>query len=326
MKLTQQLALVCLVLVFGGPVWAASDKHEHERQEEQDHEHQEEHDHDRAHEEHGDEHGDEPATRISAEVAKDHGIVTDQVGPATLRRTVKTYGRVVVPSSRISHIRARFGGLITDVAVDVGDTVKAGDLLATVEANASLKQYQIRAPIDGLVTQRHANAGEFADEQALLTLVDASELWVELRVFEGQLTDIGTGQIVTISSATQRTDSVIQTILPSMDEHPFVIARTHINNSTGVWGPGMFVEGDVVAEETELPLAIRTSGLQTMEDELGVFVKDGDQYEFKPLSIGRSDGRISEVLNGAASGTQYVAGNSFLIKADIEKSTAEHDH
>ena len=60
--------------------------------------------------------------------------------------------------------------------------------------------------------------------------------------------------------------------------------------------------------------------------ELGVFVKDGDQYEFVPLSIGRSDGRISEVLNGAASGTQYVAGNSFLIKADIEKSTAEHDH
>ena len=124
MKWKQQVALVCLALAFGGPAWAAGDDHE-------------------------DEHEDEPITTISPEVAKDHGIVTDHVGPATLRRTVKTYGRVVVPSSRISHIRARFGGLITDVAVDVGDTVKAGDLLATVEANTSLKQYQIKDEMVG---------------------------------------------------------------------------------------------------------------------------------------------------------------------------------
>ncbi len=301
MKLNRQAVLGCLIaLSLSGQARADSDEHE-------------------------DEHEGEPVTTIASEIALDHGITTIEVGPATLRRTTKTYGRVVVPSNQISHIRARFGGLVTDVAVDVGDAIKAGDLLATVEANASLKRYQIKAPIDGMVTQRHANAGEFAEDQVLLTLVDASQLWAELRVFEGQLTEISTGQPVMISSATQSTDSVIRTILPSMDEHPFVIARAQIDNSTGAWSPGMFVEGNVVIEETAVPVTIETRALQRMGDETGVFVRDGDQYEFKPVSTGRSDGMISEVLSGVDTGTPYVTGNSYLIKADIEKSSAEHE-
>lgn len=302
MNINRRALLGCLVaLSLNGQVWAGSDEHE-------------------------DEHEGEPVTTIASEIALDHGITTSEVGPATLRRTAKTYGRVTVPSNQISHIRARFGGLITDVIVDVGDAVEAGDLLATVEANASLKRYQIKAPIDGLVTQRHANAGEFAEDQILLTLVDATQLWAELRVFEGQLTEISTGQPVMISSATQSTESVIRTILPSMDDHPFVIARAQIDNATGAWSPGMFVEGNVVVEETAVPVTIEARALQLMGDERGVFVKDGDQYEFQSVSIGRSDGTIAEVLSGLDLGTPYVVGNSYLVKADIEKSSAEHDH
>ena len=284
-------------------------------------------DHVRADEDEHEEHGEgEPVTSISPETASDHGITTSEAGPATLHRTAKTYGRVVVPSNQISHIRARFNGLITDVAVDVGDRVTAGELLATIEANASLKRYLIKAPIGGLVTQRHANAGEFADDQALLTLVDTSTLWVELRVFEGQLNDVRTGQPVLISSATQKATSDIETILPSMDEHPFMVARAHIDNTAGVWSPGMFVEGDVVVEEVEVPLTVLTSGLQNMSGKVGVFVTDGQQYEFKPVVVGRSDGRVSEVLRGLEQGARYVAGNSFLVKSDIEKSSVEDEH
>lgn len=302
MKLIRQASLLSLiVLCLGIEARAESDEHEHEEE-------------------------GEPITTIADEVALDHGIVTSQVGPATLRRTVKTYGRVVVPSNQISHIRARFVGLITDVFVDVGDFVEAGELLATVQANASLKQYQIKAPIDGMVTQRHANAGELAQDQELLTLVDSSQLWVELRVFEGQLADVRPDQAVAIYSATQTTASAIQNILPSMDDHPFVVARAQIDNETGVWSPGMFVEGDVVVELTSIPLAVEIDALQNMDGEPGVFIKENDQYEFHPISVGRSDGRFAEVLRGLEAGDRYVSGNSYLVKADVEKSSAEHEH
>jgi cobalt-zinc-cadmium efflux system membrane fusion protein len=52
----------------------------------------------------------------------------------------------------------------------------------------------------------------------------------------------------------------------------------------------------------------------------------GDTYEVRMLELGVNDGEMVEVLNGLKPDTPYVSGNSFLIKADIEKSGASHDH
>ena len=51
-----------------------------------------------------------------------------------------------------------------------------------------------------------------------------------------------------------------------------------------------------------------------------------DTYEIRPLELGRSDGNLTEVLGGLQAGDRYVVENSYLIKADIEKSGASHDH
>jgi cobalt-zinc-cadmium efflux system membrane fusion protein len=44
------------------------------------------------------------------------------------------------------------------------------------------------------------------------------------------------------------------------------------------------------------------------------------------LELGERDGEWVEVLGGIDPGTPYVVEQSFLIKADIEKSGASHDH
>lgn len=273
-----------------------------------------------------DEHEDEAATLIDADQARSSGIATAFAGSGELSRTVKTYGRVVVPPNQISHMRARFPGLIKTVSVDIGDVVDAGDRLATIEANTSLKSYTISAPISGIVTQRHANAGELAQDQVLFSIVNPEQLWAELRIFEGQLADVRTGQPLRLSSATQETTSMVENIMPSLDDHPFVIARAKIDNKTGIWSPGMFVEGDIVVETFSASLVVDNRALQTLEGARGVFTQDGERYEFHPLQLGRSDGDFTEVLGGLEPGSIYVVENSYLIKADIEKSGAAHEH
>lgn len=57
-----------------------------------------------------------------------------------------------------------------------------------------------------------------------------------------------------------------------------------------------------------------------------VFIKVGDEYEIRPLELGISDGRFTQVLSGLNVGDDYVVNQSYLIKADIEKSGASHDH
>ncbi|WP_234400270.1 hypothetical protein [Shewanella marina] len=57
-----------------------------------------------------------------------------------------------------------------------------------------------------------------------------------------------------------------------------------------------------------------------------MFVKHGNIFEARPVILGESDGKYVEVINGLASGTEYVIKNSYLLKADIMKNAAKHVH
>jgi cobalt-zinc-cadmium efflux system membrane fusion protein len=90
--------------------------------------------------------------------------------------------------------------------------------------------------------------------------------------------------------------------------------------------PGQFVTGRVVVEEFAVPLAIEKRALQRFRDLDVVFEQIGDVYEVRALQLGRADAERVEVLSGLQPGARYVVANSYLIKADIEKSGAAHDH
>ncbi len=78
--------------------------------------------------------------------------------------------------------------------------------------------------------------------------------------------------------------------------------------------------------EHAVPLAVRLSAIQRFRDFQVVFAKFEDSYEVRMLTLGRRDQEWVEVLEGLKPATEYVSENSYLIKADIEKSGASHDH
>ncbi|MEE4464815.1 efflux RND transporter periplasmic adaptor subunit, partial [Azotobacter chroococcum] len=105
-----------------------------------------------------------------------------------------------------------------------------------------------------------------------------------------------------------------------------VVARASIPNPDGRWRPGMSVSAEVTIAKHQVPLAVKESGLQRFRDFTVVFAQVGETYEVRMLELGARDGEYVEVLGGLKPGTPYVAEQSFLIKADIEKSGASHDH
>jgi cobalt-zinc-cadmium efflux system membrane fusion protein len=102
--------------------------------------------------------------------------------------------------------------------------------------------------------------------------------------------------------------------------------RITLDNAQRRWTPGLFVEGAIHVGESAVPLAVKRSGLQGFRDFTVVFVQVGDTYEVRMLELGRQDDTWIEVRDGLKPGARYVAQNSYLIKADIEKSGASHDH
>jgi cobalt-zinc-cadmium efflux system membrane fusion protein len=257
------------------------------------------------------------------------GIHTDVVGPAVLIETRTLTGRVQTNPNRLARVRPRFPGMVKAIHRELGDAVSAGDVLATVQSNESLQDYAVEAPIDGLIIKRDIQLGEASGDQPLFVIADLSDVWVELDVFVRDLDHIRKGMPVTIETLDERYQTVakIDWVSPlTAHASQSVRARVVVSNAEGRLRPGQFVRGRVTVAEAEVPLAIRPSALQRFRDFQVVFARFDDVYEVRMLDLGRRNRDWAEVLGGIEAGTHYVTENSYLIKADIEKAGAGHDH
>lgn len=268
----------------------------------------------------------EGRVRIAAGLAEEAGITTATAGPGEVRETLRLYGRLHPDPARVAGLRARFPGLITRLDVQLGQRVERGQQLATVESDDSLRPYALRAPIGGEVIDLAANAGEVAGADALLRIADHSRLWALLVVHPRQAAQVATGQAVTLRADGLQASGEIDHVAPTDAARPARHARVVVDNSSGRWTPGMAVTGGVEVSRVQAPLVVDNRALQRWRDFTVVFARFGETYEVRMLDTGRSDGRVTEVLGGLEPGTEYVVGNSYLIKADIEKSGASHDH
>ena len=120
--------------------------------------------------------------------------------------------------------------------------------------------------------------------------------------------------------------SSIQQLLPNTQQAPYLIARVPLKDTEQTWFPGMMVEADVTIQQKDADLRVPNSAIQRLNDNQIVFIKVGDQYELRPLEVGLSDKNYTEVKSGLRQGDEIVVGNSYLIKADLEKSGAAHAH
>jgi cobalt-zinc-cadmium efflux system membrane fusion protein len=271
----------------------------------------------------------EGRTAIAADTAQVMGIATSDAGPALLKEQLTLSGVIQADPARVSRVRARYAGIVREVAAQPWANVARGALLARVQSNESLQNYSIEAPIGGVIVEHRAQVGEATGEEPLFTIIDLSRVWVELDVFQNDLARIADGQSVEIFDLDGRklADGRVSRIAPlAIHGSQSVRARVVLDNASGVLRPGQFVSGRVTMGESKVALAVEKTGLQRFRDFDVVFEQVGDTYEVRMLELGRADATRVEVLAGLEAGARYVTQNSYLIKADIEKSGASHDH
>ena len=316
------------------------DAHGDDHSDEDVHEHEEE-----SHDDHGDEDGEddghghghghghgeheEGRTEIDADAAKAAGIVVSKAGPATIQDVLTLTGRVVLNRNTTADVKARFPGIVRSVKVNLGEKVSKGQALASVESNESLSVYTVSSPTDGVVLTRNTNVGNVAGDAPLFTIADISNVWAEFHIFPRDLGKVQEGQLVRVHTLEdgRQIEAPISMLLPTADQlSQTVIAVVTIPNANNEWRAGMSVEGDVHVAESKVPLAVTAKAVQRMEDKTVVFVKEDDGYEMRPVKLGKGDGNLVEIREGLQAGEQYVSQGSFIVKADIGKSEAGHEH
>ena len=194
----------------------------------------------------------------------------------------------------------------------------------------NLTRYEIRSPIDGTVTDKQVAAGQVVKEDASIFVVaDLSSVWAEMTVYAKDINSVKLNQQVTVKSSalnaeTTGTVTYVGTLVGTSSRT--ATARVVLKNNDAVWRPGIPVDVQLVADEVEVPLAVSIEGIQSLRDWKVVFARYGDAFEARPISTGRSDDKHIEVLDGLLPGERYAALNSFLIKAELGKAGASHDH
>jgi cobalt-zinc-cadmium efflux system membrane fusion protein len=276
------------------------------------------------HEEDGGEH-----VKLTPEQIQRAGIGLAQAGPATVREHLPLYGVITPNAERTREVAARFPGAIRTVTKRVGDSVRQGETLATVESNESLQTYAVVAPLNGVVIARNTNPGEQAGDKALFTVADLSSVWVELSVFPRDIAKVRVGQSVRVKSADTglSADGKVVYVAPfGTSSNQTLNARVLLENAERKWPPGLYVTAEVTLSSTPVPLAVSSEALQTMEERTVVFVQTEEGFEPRTAQLGRSDGEVTEVLAGLDPGETYATKNSFILKAELGKGEAEHGH
>lgn len=345
-------------------------------------------------------HGEEGHIELSAEQITAAGIQLAEAKAQNISRGLPFPGEVRFDEDRTAHVVPRVPGVVESVAVNLGQTVKKGQLLAVIASqqisdqrseqaaaqrrlalarttyerekklwqdkisaeqdflqarqalqeaeiavsNAQQKisvlsgsvvatggnRYELRAPFDGVVVEKHLTPGEVVDEStAAFTLSDLSRVWVTFGVSPKDLTKVQVGKAVTVSAPelnAQVNGSVAYVGSLLGEQTRTATVRVTLENPQGSWRPGLFVTALVATDSREAKVAVPETAIQTVEDKTTVFVRTDDGFEARAVELGsRAAGHV-EITQGLEPGAQVASAGSFVLKSELGKASAEHSH
>ncbi|AYM76539.1 efflux RND transporter periplasmic adaptor subunit [Janthinobacterium agaricidamnosum] len=332
---------------------------------------------------------------------KTAGVMVAKSGTASINSAFQLAGEVRFNEDRTAHIVPRLQGVVESVAVDLGQQVKKGQVLAIIAStvlsemrseslgaqkrlamakltydrekklwedkisaeqdylqaqqglreaeiaaqNASqkiaaigasgassgaLNRFELRAPFDGAIIEKHITLGEsVAADVNVFTIADLSTVWAEIIVPAKDLgtVRVGTKALVKATTMDSEASGVVSYVGSLLGEQTRTAkARVTLANPKLAWRPGLFVNVDMTSDEREVPVAVASDAIQTVEGSPAVYIRIDGGFFAQPVETGRSDGKYTEIVKGLAAGTTYAAKGSFVLKAEQGKDSAEHAH
>lgn len=187
----------------------------------------------------------------------------------------------------------------------------------------------VRAPLAGVVIERPAVAGQTVDEtKSLATIADLSRVWIEAAVPADSLGQVSVGMAVQVSANTLAAalDGVVAFVDPILGaDTRMATVRIALPNPGLRLRPGMLATVDLLGRQTGAAVTVASDAIQTIHEHSVVFVRTAAGFRAQDVTLGRSDGKRTQIVAGLTAGTPYAAGGSFLLKADLGKSDAGHE-
>jgi cobalt-zinc-cadmium efflux system membrane fusion protein len=370
----------------------SKDAHGHEGHEHGAHEHEEDH-----------------VVRLSEARQRELGIEVAVAEPGSLKNQLALSGTIALNTDRLVHLVPRIPGIVRDVRKNLGDAVRAGEVVAVLDSrelaeakaaylaagerltlaadtfqrekdlwekkispaedyinakqalaearierrlakqmllalgfsesalkrlatqpDTSFTRYEVTAPVSGTVIEKHLTVGETVkDDSEAFSIADLEMVWVNLNVSPSDLPLVKKGQPVRIAAGPglPEAEGKVSYIGATVSEETrTALVRVELPNPDGSFRPGLFVTATLAAGEAAAAVLIPQSAIQTLEGKSSVFVRTPEGFAPRAITLGQANDTHVEVTGGLAAGERYAVTETFLLKADLAKSEAGHQH
>jgi len=275
----------------------------------------------------------------SAEIATVKGdylaaLRTTELARVTFEREQRLWQRKI--SAEQDFLKARTDWQEAQIRLDLARQKLAALGLGQADVEAlprqpieALRRQEVRSPIAGRITARPAVLGtSVSSDTEVYTVADLSTVWVEVAVPPSDLTFVKEGMPVRIRGEGEvRGEGRIVFLSPVLDpETRSARAVVEVPNQEGAFRPGGFATAEVATQEQRADVLVPRTAVQEIEGESVVFVRTPEGFEKREVVLGRGDQDGVEVVFGLEPGERYAAANTFVLKAELGKSEAEHSH
>lgn len=247
---------------------------------------------------------------------------------SNFERVDKLYAEKIIPEKELLAKKQE----LAEAQIDAEST----SLMLQSAGSGAAGKYNLVAPFDGTIIEKHASIGEvLKDDTRVFVIADLSTVWVDITVYAKDLAKITVGQSVIV-----RADGIEKPLVGSISfvgaiaksDARAAQARVVLQNPDGKLKPGLFVSAEIALERVDAAMVIPDDAIQKIDGLSIVFVEEDGAFEARKVKTGRvgvsgSDPRVVlEILGGLSPGEEYVDKGSFVLKAELGKGAAGHDH
>ena len=275
---------------------------------------------------------DENMVTLTQENLQNVTLKTEPAQLGSLGMTLKAAGRVSANLNKTAKVTPTLEGRLTKLNFDLNDRVKAGDVVALVESPELLgKPLELKAPIDGVIIERMATAGELVDKsKAIYTISDPAQLWAIAEVKERDIAAVKLDQdaaFTTLAFPDEKFRGKVVLIGNQVEAGSRTVeVRIAVDNADGRLKPGMFADVEIVTTMLDKVLLISDSALETDGENQIVFVAlAGNQFEKRIVKLGQEQSGRVQILDGVKAGENVVTTGGFILKSELLKGQLGED-
>jgi len=181
----------------------------------------------------------------------------------------------------------------------------------------------IYSPFSGVVIEKMVQQGQYVSMgEALFNIADFSSVWVEMEIYENEVSNIHTGQQVEIRSQSfpdKPSTGRIAFVYPFLDPKTRTVkARVELANPGMKLKPEMFVNAIIRVPLSPSLVVPLTAVMNTGKRQVVWVESSPGMFESRTVQVGQQSGEKVQILSGLQSGDKVAVSGGYLIDSESQ--------